>query len=303
MLTLREHGLSRTATIEERWETYGQWFDMDVDPAATLIGLIIRLGNNLERIVGSDRTAKAFATLTENDGDWREAVHETSFYLETQLGASLANLSAYAVFGLWGHGVDEKKTLETLETAEALLHDCSPDHWLPELELEPLLPTLRMARARWHLDHGKGLDAEGLALLGGVKLSRIRNMLSGPTPELPKDAEGLISNEAARSWLEKRDCFLPTVPPGGESFMQSSSKVDPIFVPVARDGSMFTPDLKRNGGYQIGDKGDEQKCSTYEEALARLQAMPTAKWRRPNENNNWGIVAAVEWRRVDRNSL
>jgi hypothetical protein len=31
--------------------------------------------------------------------------------------------------------------------------------------------------------------------------------------------------------------------------------------------------------------------------------MPTAKWRRPNENDNWGIVAAIEWRRVDRNSL
>jgi hypothetical protein len=304
MLTLREHGLTRTATVEERIDVYGTWFDADVDPATTLISLIERLGINLERIVGKDRTAKAFATLTDSD-DWREAISETDFYLETDLGDALCNLSAYAVFGLSGHGFKQDGTIqETLQTVEDLLRDCQQDQWLPKAELEPLLPTLRMARARWNLDHGDGLDPEGLALLGGVKLSRIRNMMSGYTPELPKDTMGLIANEAARSWLEKRDCFLPTVVAAGESFTEvQSPTIVPVFVPVARDGSMFTPDLMRNGGYQIGDKGAEEKIANYHEALSRLQAMPTAKWRRPNENDNWGIVAAIEWRRVDLNTL
>ena len=304
-MILREHGLTRTATVEERFDGYGKWFDIDVDPATTLVPLITRLGLNLQRIVGSERTAEAFATLTHSDDAWQAAVSETNFYLETELGDSLSNLSAYAVFGLSGHGfMDDDKIRVTLQTVEDLLLDCPPDHWLPDAELEPLLPTVLMARARSNLDHGAGLDAEGLALLGRVKLSRIRNMMSGHTPELPKDVMGLISNEAARSWLEKRDCFLPTVVAVGESYTEvQGAEIDPIFVPVARDGSIFTPDLKRNGGYQIGDKGAEERCSTYEEALARLQAMPTAKWRRPNENGNWGIVAAIEWRRVDRDSL
>ncbi len=305
MLTLREHGLSRTATADERIAVYGSWFDADVDPATTLVPIIRRLGVNLQRIMGEARIAEAFAQLTRSTDNWEEAVGETDFYLESQLGSSLANLSAYAVFGLVGHGfLTDQQIRATLQTVEDLLRDCPPEHWLPDADVEPLLPTTLMARARWNLDGGAGLDPEGLALLGGVKLTRIRNMMSGNSPELPKDVMGLIANEAARSWLEKRDCFLPTTVPTTDAVSEDrGTSIEAIFVPVARDGSIFTPDLKRNGGYQVGDKGSEEKYSTYDEALARLQSMPTAKWRRPNENGHWGIVSAIEWRRVDRNSL
>lgn len=304
-MTLREHGLTHLATAEERIEGYARWFDADVDPSTTLVPLIARLGLNLERILGKERTAQAFAVLTGSDADWREAVGETDFHLMSALGDALSDLTSYAVFGLSRHKTtQEEKILETLQTIEELLLDCPPHRWLPDAEHEPLLQVVQMARARWNLDHGNGLDAEGLALLGGVKLSRIRNMMSGHTPELPKDAMGQISNEAARSWLDNRDCFLRTMVSAEDGYTEmQSTKIDPIFVPVARDGSVFTPDLKRNGGYQIGEKGAEEKVSSYDDALRRLQAMPTAKWRRPNENDNWGIVAAIEWRRVDRNSL
>jgi hypothetical protein len=304
-MTLREHGLTRTATAEERINEHASWFDADVDPATTLVPLIKRLGLNLERIVGKEKTAEAFAVLTGGEDDWREEVAETDFYLMSELGQALSDLSLYAVFGVSGYSsIQDEKIQHTLQTIEDLLLDCQADRWLPDVEREPLLPVVRMARARWNLDHGEGLEAEGLALLGGVKLSRIRNMMSGHTPELPKDVIGLISNEAARSWLDKRDCFLPTIVSSEDGYTEmQSAEINPIFIPVARDGSMFTPNLKRNGGYQIGEKGAEEKVSSYDDALTRLQAMPTAKWRRPNENDNWGIVAAIEWRRVDRNSL
>ncbi len=68
-----------------------------------------------------------------------------------------------------------------------------------------------------------------------------------------------------------------------------------LLVPVAKDGSWFGPHLERGGVFQIGEKGSEIRIAGYENALRRLQAMPKARWRRPNSNNNWGIVTAVSW--------
>ncbi len=302
MHPLREHGILRNATYDERLDAFGSWFDADVDASTSLIALVTRLGQNLARIVGEEQTARAFAQLDHCTGDWQEAVQNTEFHLETKLGEKLTGLSAYAVFGLLGAGDEGAiKISETLATIEELLLDCPPERWVPDAEREPLFPTLLMARARWNLDHAVGLSAEGLALLGNVKLSRIRNMMSGATPELPKDTDGLIANEAARAWLDRRDCFLPTI--ATVDHAEAADIDDPIFLPVARDGSMFTPGVNRDNRYQIGDKGAEESFADYDEALRRLQSMPIAKWRRPNENGNWGIVSAIEWRRVDRGSL
>lgn len=69
-----------------------------------------------------------------------------------------------------------------------------------------------------------------------------------------------------------------------------------ILLPVARDGTIFCPETcSRNGTYTVGDKGDEQRFSNFSEALAYLKDMPVARWRRPNEKGNWGIVSAVDW--------
>ncbi len=68
-----------------------------------------------------------------------------------------------------------------------------------------------------------------------------------------------------------------------------------LMVPVARDGSMFTPALRRSTGYWVGDKGAERTVPTFEEALEFLKRMPVPRWRRPNASGNWGIVAGVDW--------
>ena len=72
------------------------------------------------------------------------------------------------------------------------------------------------------------------------------------------------------------------------------------FVPQARDGTRFMPDLRNAKGlYTVGDKGDEKKFSDYHLALAFLAKMGVAKWRRPNAQGNWGIVSAVGWVTAD----
>ena len=66
-------------------------------------------------------------------------------------------------------------------------------------------------------------------------------------------------------------------------------------VPFAADGSHFGPHLKRAGKFTVGDKEDEVQFEDFDEALAYLRRMGTAKWRRPNATGSWGIVSAVRW--------
>lgn len=72
-----------------------------------------------------------------------------------------------------------------------------------------------------------------------------------------------------------------------------------VSVPVARDGSKFTPALKRRNGFWIGDKGAEKSVETFEEALSVLRRMMVPRWRRPNSSGNWGIVAGTDWAELD----
>lgn len=69
--------------------------------------------------------------------------------------------------------------------------------------------------------------------------------------------------------------------------------LNPVFVSVARDGSVFHPGLLRAGTYTNGEKGAELHVASYEEALAQLQRMPVPAWRRPNEAGSWGLVTGI----------
>ena len=66
-------------------------------------------------------------------------------------------------------------------------------------------------------------------------------------------------------------------------------------VPQAKDGSVFSHALGVRGGFTVGAKGDERKISNFDEALAFLKAQPSARWRRPNDQGNWGIVTDIRW--------
>lgn len=68
-------------------------------------------------------------------------------------------------------------------------------------------------------------------------------------------------------------------------------------VPFASDGSCFHRGLAspRDGSFRVGERNAELRFSSFEEALKYLRAMPVAKWRRPNDAGNWGLVSAVRW--------
>lgn len=69
-----------------------------------------------------------------------------------------------------------------------------------------------------------------------------------------------------------------------------------VWVPVARDGSIFTPHLERAGKYTVGQKDQALQVLGFDTALQRLRSMATAKWRRPSRTSrSWGIVSSVGW--------
>lgn len=70
-------------------------------------------------------------------------------------------------------------------------------------------------------------------------------------------------------------------------------------VPFAKDGSFFSPTTFRptTREFNVGGKGKGNvvRFTKFEDALAYLKAMPDARWWRPNESGNWGLVVAVRW--------
>lgn len=70
-------------------------------------------------------------------------------------------------------------------------------------------------------------------------------------------------------------------------------------VPVAGDGSIFSPKLVRNGRFTVGAKGAEEKYDNFEAALLALTNMEKPRWRRPNAAGNWGIVCGHAWRDIE----
>jgi hypothetical protein len=76
-------------------------------------------------------------------------------------------------------------------------------------------------------------------------------------------------------------------------------QLDPsTLVPVAKDGTWFGPHLLRAGQFMVGEKGDERRLDSFDEALQALRSMAVPRWRRPNAKCNWGIVSGSRWARA-----
>lgn len=295
-ITLRRpHGMTAASTHAEREAVWSTWLDMDTNPAEGISAVVDGICTILASIYGEAFAEEHFAPLYDRD----------HLLWETDLGSKLLGVSAYAIFGLYPSdwGGDVKTGLEeVILRAENIMRLCPDEQWesgagyLPEI--------IRLARARMNLDAGASVDPEALAYFGDVKMSRIRNMMSGSTPDLPRDARGWVLNEPAKAWLSKRDAFMPTLPlTATKTAAEAPEVVDAVFVPVARDGSVFGEDARRDGLFHIGDKHEAREFADFDAALAALQAMPVAKWRRMTMNGTFGLVAAKEWRRVDRKHL
>lgn len=305
---------------ERRQSDFHALYDFENDPGVTLAQLVRAAGDFLSEIVGPQNAGPAMRTAigplgagAHPDAGWRDLLddNEASAYSEWPMGALLHDLSAYAQYGIDidaqpedGEEQIEERIAARVAAAERFLARCPLDAWLGADRARQLERTVAMARCRFALDRRQPVDPADLAELGNLSQSRMRSLISGANPELKRE-DGKIPATIALPWLEKRDGFLGSIwrtqasepaeaTPGVEESGPSLS--DPLFVPRAKDGSIFHPGLRSENGFQIGPKGQERIVDGFRDALAALQSMPTPYWRRPSATTGKpGIVRGEDW--------
>lgn len=313
--------LPRDMDFEERVHDFTIGYGYDNDPSITLVKLVRAAGDFLNQIVGAEDADVAMKRLigplaAEEDG-WREGLEANmqGAFSEWPLGQMLHNLSAYADYGIDIEAREHEDEAaialrlgSMVEAAGHFLATCPLETWLGQDRERQLEETVLLASGRWALDHDRPVKPEALAIFGGVKLSRMRNLISGENPILRRE-NGLIPAKPATDWLEGRNSFCPsiwrTARPNYDGAVTTYKYVEALFVPMARDGSLFHPGLERRGTFTIGEKGNETHVKNYDDALRDLQEMPDPAWRRPPRGGRggWSIVRGTSWARMSQAEL
>lgn len=317
---------------DERLDMWAHDYHGKLDPHAVLEALVVAAADYLTLILGADAVDAGMSEMLRRragrcDGPWREALRneEVNLWTETELGQLLFDAGAYAFYGI---GPSEAQAIEDmvafvsafcsrsptalwLDAAAPAMQPSIEDReafgtWLMANQGRELRKLVMLAENRWALDNDRPVEPAALAIFGGVGEPRIHNMTAGVNRTFNKDADGRIPAHEALAWLDGRESFWPSIwrTHRSEEFGAPSMPVArPVFVPVARDGSIFHPGLARNGTFTVGPKGEEVHEADFETALAMLQGMPSPFWRRPNERGSWGIVRGMRWERLDRAEL
>lgn len=260
---------------------------------------------------GFDAMIETAFPEAQKDLPWRERLEELgqTLLFESRGGELIHSLTAYADYGIVLDPNDsldlrEASLREELELAEELLARLPVEDWA--LEAEGMVRVTRKALARWKVDCGQPIDGKELALLSGRALQTVKNKLSGKSPEIQGNLQKIEARDAL-NWLLLQDTYH-------SSIWRDQEHVDVplpdelqlkhvMFVPVAKDGSMFHPGLKRDGHYIIGGGGSEKHFTVFNDALAALHMMFWPEWRRPSEGGRWTKVRGVDWRRVTPEDL
>lgn len=76
-------------------------------------------------------------------------------------------------------------------------------------------------------------------------------------------------------------------------------------VPVASDGTVFHPGLRRKKGYEIGKRNINQHyVESFETALSELNEMEIPYWRRPSAGSGvYGTVKGIAWKDITKSEL
>jgi hypothetical protein len=126
--------------------------------------------------------------------------------------------------------------------------------------------------------------------LSPAETMAVEAAFEGIVIELP-DAPVPVQSQSRSASAPTRHAIHPVVRMLAPSFTLSPSTQ----LPVARDGTCFHPGLIRSGEFTVGDKGDERRYDSFTEALQALRQMSVPRWRRPNDQGNWGIVSGIRW--------
>lgn len=292
------------------------------DYRTEILNLLVQNLESIETMVGEEFAAEPFRQLIiegaggniSPSGSWKELLEQA--WLADTRWPIVETFSSAALYGIYGVIPSDIPKSERTSWVNRLVKDVASFVQLADLPGRPLTnPMSRIAsiaQSRHALDNGQGeVDLTSLSILGGVSEGRLRNLMSGEAAVLERGPNGGIVATSALAWLLKRKDYMQSIwmyddtpSNSAETDNRETKVIAPdrvLFVPVAKDGSIFHPDLKRSGKYQIGAKGEEQHFEKFEEALAALNIMTTPRWRRPNASGQWGIVSGVAWQRIERN--
>jgi hypothetical protein len=315
-------------SLEERVEIFQTYYGNYGDASYTFLELLTRCGDYISMIVGKHQADLGMALIVdgitgniEDPSTWKKTLElEATYAFEKfPLGMLLFELHAYGHYGITISTVDDirfplpgaateeekaKRIEHLIDVAEEFLAMSPLEQW--SIKNSEFLGFLQLAKNRWALDHGEPVEPKALAVFGGIAESSVRNMMSGANRTF-SNLNGCVPANEALAWLGKRASFWNSIwrddstPMGNER--QGITLGEPVFIPVARDGSVFHPGLKRSGAYTIGKKREEAKYEDFDEALKALHAMPIPYWRRPNDKGIPGIVKGLRWERMDRDQL
>ena len=137
----------------------------------------------------------------------------------------------------------------------------------------------------------QGLTIYELSLLGGISEQAVRNALQesgAPKKTINRNWYGIVTVDAkeAFEWLKTR---------AGFKYEGAGEKDGQIAVPIDKRGYFFNTKCRQTAGYKVGEKGSEQYYETFEAALQALTKMKVPRFRRPNQNNRFGIVNGIRW--------
>lgn len=312
--------------IQERWKEFNAEYANY--GSGLVIEAILDIGESLRVVFGYREANKgmralyAAANIAVPDEDECAAVdlaQKLPFeeLRKLKIYRDLVALNAYAYFGLpisyspYGEQENIPETIEERQRCiENLIEDLNVDSsWMPTDR------ALHAANARWKLDTAddkESVSQEELAALAQVSIKSIRNLLSPSSGRwLQARKDGSIAVSEARRWLNSRPDFKSSVWQLEETAdctetlasVEQSPLRDVLFIPMAKDGTYFSPEhkyehkYKHSGCYRIGPKENEQTFENYLEALEVLNSMETPMWRRPGARGRWGIVTGVTWTR------
>lgn len=296
------------------------------NPPNDLHELIERTGEWLEALTGEPHAANAAMVhlldalhhgpdgAPASDRDWRAEWADDSQNSADLMrrGQDMTELMAFSGFGIQpdvpGAPTDRRKAIEECVAAFRAFVDSIPPGWG---EMREVRQVALAAEARIRLDTGESVSIEQLAALSGLGFRSLQNLIAKKGGNLWADAEGRVAADAALEWLRARSDFKDSVwmDPDREvadaenDFHEGEVLGEFLFVPVAADGTAFTPDCSRGGRYTVGLKGEEQPFEDYRKALEHIASMTRPAWRRPNDKGNWGIVRADRWERRSVASL
>jgi hypothetical protein len=289
------------------------------DYAQWIAEMLIQTLEHVEGLIGEETAAAPLRQLVQPVADqgypkaetWRDVVDDSlAAGTVWPISERLQDALLYGMYGVTPTNIQPEDRLDWIAdlVEEVAAFAGRSDVRAMDDERNAIVSISNLASSRHALDTGRGeVDVHSMSVLASVSEGRVRNLLSGTEGSLERGSEGGIVAMSALTWLQKRKGFLssiwaedePVTNMGGEPSVPLELE-HMIFVPVARDGSIFNPDLVRSDVFQVGAKGEEQHFNTFSEALSALNAMPVPRWRRPNDKGHWGIVSGVSWQRVER---